>query len=128
MKIKKDFVTNSSSTSFIIGDLKGDLKELKIIVSKNPLIIVDLFKVLRYELLNEKEVIDNVRQRFSQPYTAEYIRKGLNILNSGGKVYSFHASDQGGSCLEAGLCVWGILNDMVVDSEKVELIDTEGGY
>ena len=49
MKIKTDFVTNSSSTAFIITNMSNHVQDLVIFVKENPQLIEQFKKQYQYE-------------------------------------------------------------------------------
>ena len=122
MKVKNDFITNSSSTSFIIADKSGQLNEMLIMVNHDPDIVIDILSVLGHDEIDENYEYDNLN---------EGQKSRINeIIKQGGKVYSFYASDQSESILEVGFTNSGIYEYDIDPEQKdlIEIIQGQGGY
>jgi hypothetical protein len=126
MKVKHDFITNSSSTNFIIGDKSGELKEILVKINSNPDIIVNIFEVLKFEELREGDQSLSYLIKWQNNCLDQIVNE---IFDNHGKIYEFIASDQGSGLLEAGFCIWGIdERNIVKDRDKIVVIKGEGGY
>ena len=110
MKIKSDFVTNSSSSSFIISDSSGKLDKILVYVTKN--LTVNLFDELNYKEITE----DNMKELHDE--YKNIIEKIKNILVCGGKVYRFWASSDGKTIVECGF-FGGCSQEMIYENKNL---------
>jgi hypothetical protein len=111
MKIKIDFVTNSSSTSFLIitkGNFeKKDFRKLAGVTSKSLLtpLIDSLYEIIEKEMEPVGDYIE--RNRSGSPSISQYItdnfnpdisKRVLDALDSGKNVYLGKLRTEGNSC------------------------------
>jgi hypothetical protein len=119
MKRKADFITNSSSTSFIITS--NDEKLLKV-----PMTIeVDLNQYIDKKITTIEELKKYwLEDRYEDEEDEEYI-KCKKKIEAGDIVYCLHCSDEDDP-LEAVLCREGINNLNM--PKGITIITGEGGY
>jgi len=131
MKVRSGFVSNSSSSSFIVavdGKGKGKTKitltfevDLKDYANKVVSSIKELKEWFSYCYCYNPDENDN-----SEPWQARKYQQCLEAIRSGKTVIFGMFSDEGTEGEETMLCYSGLHGK--VDENKIEIIHSEGGY
>ena len=120
MKCKHDFVTNSSSTSFILGQTQEG--EMKIVVEME----VDISKYIRDKIINIQQLDKWRDEECRLGDDKEYLLM-KEIIERGGKVFILHVSDDDyDDAIEVMLCQYGLSTVNLPDNFVV--INGSGGY
>lgn len=118
MKIRTGFVSNSSSSSFIVGIKNG---QTKITVP----IEIDLQKYKRTIIKTKEELKEYITDQYelSEPYALDLYEKALESVNNGETILIGDFSSDGGDPLESFLC-----NNGIPETDSITIIQNEAGY
>jgi len=128
MKIKSDYVTNSSSCTFILSgpkkDNDNDAAKIKLEVE------IDLINFIRMKIKCEEDYqtfLDEWGYRGAED--EDRPQKIKAALDKGEIVYILDVSDEGSDPIEQLLCHKGIVGDHVrVVEEGITILEGRGGY
>ena len=121
MKKKLDFVTNSSSTSFLIGDKGGDT-DLQATIQ----LTIDLKEYVSKIVRTLEELEDRWMERYGElDCDTDKFNRCKEIIENGGAVYVLNVSDEG-EPIESMLCNEGL--DGMILPDNIVVIEGEGGY
>ena len=121
MKIREGFVSNSSSSSFVVAVSKDQI-DIPIIIKANLNDFVEKTISTPEELREYFEDYDDDELDDNYDY-----KEALRSINSGKHILVGRFSDNEGSALEDLLCSDG-LTKYVANTADVQIISSEGGY
>ncbi len=121
MKTKKSFVTNSSSTSFIVSTDKDSSEKLEIKLEST----LDFNDLYVETASNEEELwklMENCGYEDNELYD-----KCLSEIKRGRKIHILWAHSDSDNVVEQLLCDHG-LNEFLVNKDEINVILGDGGY
>ena len=119
MKQKIDFITNSSSASFIISAKKSASLEVPMVIK------VELSDYVRETLLTVNDLDKYWKDEYGRDEEDETYEKCKEMIESGEVVYIIRCSSEEGG-IEQLLCDEGL--GKIVTSPNITIIQGEGGY
>lgn len=120
MKIKTDHITNSSSTSFIIGDYSKDGKLGKLNIS----VEVDLDKLITDVSTSIEEIDHTFSFRDSINYDTKRMKE---VIKNGGRVVILYINSESDDPTELYLFKNGLKN-IISKPDEIEIIYGNSGY
>jgi hypothetical protein len=119
MKIKNDFITNSSSTSFILANKKPNENIGKVKLK----IEIDLEDLINdySRFLTTEEILN------FYGYEPLYFDEMKKVIENGGEIIIIDVSNDSTNKIETILLEKGLEN-VVFSNKNIEIIDGEGGY
>ncbi|KKM18751.1 hypothetical protein LCGC14_1662520 [marine sediment metagenome] len=128
MKIRKGFVSNSSSSSFVVATSGSTNGKITLTIE------VDLKDYADKSVKSEKELLAHLKQSYAwtlednyDDSIREWYEKASKAIKNGKTVYFGSFGDEGTSGAETMLCDEG-LQEFVSEDDNIEIIHSEGGY
>ena len=119
MKIRNGFVSNSSSSSFIVAAKKGKTT-IKMEIE------IDLEDYTQHTISNVKELLAYYKDECDGDVNPEQDEDFREQLADGKIIYIGQFCSDGDNMLEQYLCDQGLPN--TIESDDVKIIQSEGGY
>lgn len=120
MKIKRDFVTNSSSVSFLIGNKNSRSKNLKVKLELE----YDLYNLIAERITSLKEFYES--EIYKDEYWLNITKREecIKILKEGGEILLLNASNEDGDPIELLLYNEG-LKKFITSNKNLIIIDED---
>jgi len=119
MKTRNGFVSNSSSSSFVVAAKKGSTK-IKLVIE------VDIADFADHTILNVKQLDKYLDDDGLEKDECSWYGNAVKALKEGKAIYKGWFADDSDKPLEVFLCSHGIPQETETDDFKI--LESEGGY